>query len=168
MNIKLQPDWRLYLIPFTAGVLLVPVFGVGLFVLWFYWRTWYKTSYLISDSEIRILDKGRETVLQLHEITDCTAISQGLMKRFGLGHIHLRTASESRILLAIKDAKKIASFIGQAAEEERERARIREELERMKPSWPVGTLENKNDLVALWQEGLIREEDYKRELKKFE
>ena len=164
---ELRPDWRIYLPAYVIGVLLVPLL-VGIWIIYTYRKKWLGMRYVVTNSEVIHASDGLETRMPLHDITACEARFDGLAARFGLGTIHIRHTGGTQELPGITDPEPVAVLIERAAASERERLKMRADAERTRPVHPSGTLERKNELVGLWQQGLITEEDYQQELRKFE
>ncbi len=165
---ELHPDWKIYLIPYIAGALLVPAAGVGLYIIYRYWSRWKTMRYKITNSEIIHQHEDRETIVSLHEIVSCEVSYSRLTARFDFGTITIQHAAGAIELKGITDPDPVADLIERAADMERDRMKMREEAAQFRPRHPSGTLDKKNELVGLWQQGLISEEDYQQELKKFE
>ena len=164
----LHPDWRLFLTRFALGIVLIPLLGFGIWLIWHYRKKLKGITYRISNSDITITDQHVQETIALADVTGCRVVWPRLLKRFGLGNIAIIHSGGTSGLLAISDPEPVASVIEDAAASERERMKIREEVERTKPTHPSGTLDKKNELVGLWQQGLISEEDFQQEIKKFE
>ncbi len=167
-SVELRPDWRLFLVPFIIGVLLIPALGAGVWVIYHFRKKWRRMRYRITNSDIRIEESGEETLIPLYRITLAEVQSSWLQKTFGLGTIVLQHEDGREWLQGLSDPGPIAVLIEKAAFSERERMKIREEVKETQPPHPSGTLDKKNELVGLWQQGLISEADYLQELKKFE
>jgi hypothetical protein len=164
---ELRPDWRIFLPQYVAGVLLAPLL-VGIWIIIRYRRKWLAMRLVVTNSRVEHQTEARKAHVMLHEITSCDVHFAGLPARFGLGTIRLRHEGKTLELPGIIDPEPVAALIERAAETERDRMRLRASIEKTRPAHPSGTLERKNELVGLWQQGLISEEDYQRELRKFE
>lgn len=164
----LRPDWRIFLLPYIAGVLLAPLLGLGIWIIFHYRKRWLGMQYFISNSGVTLRDGEMETSVALQDIGTCEVIHKGVPGWFGLGSIRIHHTSGMLEMQGISDAGPVASLIEQAAEAERDRLKIRQEAEQTRPVHPSGTLDPMNELVGLWQQGLISEEDYHREMKKYE
>lgn len=164
----LYPDWRTFLVPFVIGVLLIPALGAGIWIIYRYRRKWNQIRYRITNSEIHLRENGRETVFSLMGISSCDLQYHWPDNTFGLGNILIRHAEGTALMRGIPDPEPVASLIEQAAVSERERLKGRQQVKQTAPAYPSGTLDKQNELVGLWQQGLISEEDYNRELKKFQ
>ncbi len=165
---ELRPDWKVFLIPYIAGVLLAPLAGLGIYIIYRYWSRWKSMRYMITNSEVIHQHGDKETIALLHDIASCEVSYSRLTARFGIGTITIRHTAGSMELNGITDPEPVAEVIERAAAGERERMKMREEAAQYRPAHPSGTLDKKNELVGLWQQGLISEEDYQQELKKFE
>lgn len=170
-SIVLRPDWRVFFAPFAVGVLATPLFGLGLLLMRQTWLRWKAEYYEISDSDITLhTQSGRQTV-PLWLIQSCRVYSEGLAGRFGLQSMVLQTAESGPqgpyVLRGLTGAEATARLVEQAGESERQRMAMRDQAAKEQPTHPSGTLEPMNDLVGLWQQGLITDEDYQRESKKF-
>ncbi|MEX2657128.1 MAG: PH domain-containing protein [Balneolales bacterium] len=165
---ELRPDWRIYLIPYVIGALLIPVLGAGILVIRHFRRKWKNIRYLITDSDIRLRDGAIQTKIPLLNITSCDTAIHPIQKKFGLGDILVYHDHGISVLRGIADPDPIAGIIEQAAESERKRSAMRQDAVETAPPHPSGTLDKKNELVGLWQQGLLSEDDYRNEIKKFE
>ncbi len=165
---ELQPDWKVFLMPYIIGVLLTPLAGLGLYIIYRYWKKWKGKRYHITNASVIQRDEGVETTASLHEITSCKVVYSGLPARFGIGTIVIKHTTGTMELAGIMDPGPVADLIDRAADSERDRMKMREEAEQYIPQHPSGTLDKKNELVGLWQQGLLSEDDYQQELKKFE
>lgn len=167
-TIELQPDWRRFLIPFVIGVLTIPLLGVGIWIIVTYRNKLQKIRYNITNSGIILRDDDGETKIRLLDIISCEVTYPRFMQKFGLGDIRIQHKNGTTVLLGVEDSEPVSKLLIRAAESERDRMQLREEVAQTTPPHPTGTLEKKNELVGLWQQGLISEEDYHNELKKFE
>lgn len=163
---ELLPDWRMYLVPFIIGAVLTP-FIIGIWIIYHYYKKHKQRRYHITDSRIIILENETRATIPLYDILSVDIKSTWIGNKFNFGDIVLHLHDDTATLWAITDPGPIASLIEKAAASEHERIKVRNEVEQTRPQHPTGTLENKNELVGLWQQGLISEDDYKREIEKF-
>lgn len=164
----LRPDWRIFFVPFVVGVLLIPLVGIGILIIRHYRKKWKNIRYRITNSAVTLIDDRNMNTIPLSTVEACDTIYSGLSARFGLGTIRIRHENGISELSGIPNPDPIATLIEHAAASERDRMKIREEVEKTTPEHPSGTLDKKNELVGLWQQGLLSEEDYHREIAKFE
>jgi len=166
-SITLYPDWRVYLLQFIAGALLVPALGAGIWIIFHYRKRWKRMRYRITNTEVIIEQDGMADEILLSDIDSCETGSSWLLEKFNLGTIRIHHSNGITEMKALPDAEPVAMLIERAAVSERERLKMRIEVEQSKPEHPSGTLDKKNELVGLWQQGLLDEDDYHREMKKF-
>lgn len=164
---ELRPDWRVFLLQYAAGVLLAPVL-VGIWVIMRYRRKWLTMRLVVTNNRVEHHTGTQKSYVMLHEITSCDVCFDGLPARFGLGTIRLHHDKGTLELSGIRNPEPVAVLIERAAETERDRMRLRDSVKKTRPAHASGTLEKKNELVGLWQQGLISEEDYQREMQKFQ
>ena len=167
-SIDLQPDWKTCIIPIGLGILLIPLAGAGLIVIYIYLRKWKRVRYRITNAYVEHFDGEHSTKIQLSEILSCQTGHNRLEKRFGLGDIVITASQGSIRLRGISQPEPLAELIERAAATERDRQELRREVQQTTPVHSTGTLDKKNELVGLWQQGLISEQDFQQEMKKFQ
>ena len=167
-SIDLRPDKRHFLIPYAIGVLAIPMLGAGIWIILHYRKKWKGLCCRITNSDITLINREHQTTILLSEVSTCTVTSSRLQKRFGLGNIIIRHNDGVSTFPGIADPEPVAKLIERGARSEQERLKMREKIAQDPAPHPTRTLEKKNELVGLWQQGLINEDDYRRELKKFE
>lgn len=176
----LKTEWRHFWPAFAIGFLLIPAAGTGLLVWGYYLKKLKTETCRITNTGISIirwkLFSGETDIsIPLHDLLSCRVESTRMQKRMGLGNIILQYVRDQRanhvmetILYGIADPEPVAALLEQAAASEKERREMRREIERNQPSYPYGVMERKNELVGLWQQGLLSEEEYRREAQKFQ
>jgi hypothetical protein len=156
--LKPHPMGWLYL--FVICVLAIPLFGLGLIAGVFLWKHIRSQSYRLSDSGVELHRDGRSTTLLWTDVTSASAISRAGR----LGHVVLNTSGGTVKLLFLEDAFGLADTIQTMLDARN--ASSEERFEPREPELPMGN-DRLNDLTALWQQGLISEEDYLAERKHF-
>lgn len=156
--LKPHPMGWLYLI--VICILAIPLFGLGLVAGYFLWKHIRSISYHLTDGGIDVRIGDRTTSVSWDSVTDAIAVSRAGR----LGHVILRSDGADIRLLFLEDAFGLAETIRamlQARNSTREDVFIPRESE-------VSMANDRlNDLTALWQQGLISEEDYQAERKHF-
>jgi hypothetical protein len=156
--LKPHPMGWLYL--FVICVLAIPLFGAGLVAGFFLLKHIRSLSYHLSDSGVELHRGGVVTSLRWDQVSDASAVSRAGR----LGHVVLHTAEGDLRLLFLEDAFGLAETIQAML-----KARKAHQEERFEPRESETGMGNDrlNDLTALWQQGLISEEDYLVERKHF-
>ena len=156
--LKPHPMGWLYLI--VICLLAIPLFGLGLVAGYFLWKHIRSISYHLSDGGIDVRIGAETTSVSWDSVTDAVAVSRAGR----LGHVILRTDGGDIRLLFLEDAFGLADTI-QAMLAARTLKQDEAFIPR-KSDIPMGN-DRLNDLTALWQQGLISEEDYQAERKHF-
>lgn len=164
----LKPDWKYNLFPYIISVLLLPVFGIGILVFIYFYRRISSLNYAISDDDIAITD-GKEThTLLLKDIRSVSISKTWAEQQTGLGTLHLQSGESEFQLIGVNQPEDIKDAIELALASIREHLKATQKAdEGLYPEINPGGLEHMNTLVGLWQQGLISNDDYEAEKKKF-
>lgn len=164
-----RPNWKIFAKEFIIGIILIPFFGIGLVVLTYYYVALSKTFYRFSDDEIAISQSPRyvETIL-IHELTETQLIKSTVLGRFQTDTLILKTDSATYTLAGIANARFIQKVLESSISQHQKYNENKQEREKFTTTAPPGSLEKLNDLVGMWQQGLISDEDYFNERRKFE
>jgi hypothetical protein len=167
-HIKLKPDWRAYFWRYVLGILLIPVIGIGLIVLWYTHKMRNSIHYEIHDRFIRELKSGNSVKIDLVSIKNVEILQSFTEKLFHIGSVKLEAPVSSIELIGMKDPDVLADTILKAKAAEESRLRKKNRRKSPSPEYHPGTLDNLDYLTGLWQQGLISDEDFKKEKKHFE
>ncbi len=156
--LKPHPMGWLYL--FVICILTIPLFGAGLIAGYFLWKHIRSISYHLSDDgvELRIHDK----ITRIRWSSVNSVFAQSRAGR--LGHVVLRASDADVRLLFLEDAFGLTETIQAMLDV---RKSVSEERFIPKPATVEMANDRLNDLTALWQQGLISEEDYQKEIRHF-
>jgi hypothetical protein len=164
--IVFKTHWRYYHTQFMWAYATIPLLGYGFFKL-------NALNQQIEESEIQVFDDrivaGEQTFL-ISNLNDVIVETSDKHKKNGLADIILGFGSETVRINGIeqKDADILEDVFLVAIRAENERKAL---AERGKGDYAdefkLGGLEHMNSLVGLWQQGLISDEDYQQEQKKF-
>lgn len=159
----LQTNWRYYRKSLILGILLTPFFGVGILIIAFF-------IVKIRLQQYRITDKGiadRNTFLPFEAIESVKLSDYRVLKSGNIASLTIKSKDASITLLGIRDASATQVQIEQRAQFLRERMRMELESQARQPKYAAGNLERLNDLVGLWQQGLLTDEQFDEEKRKF-
>lgn len=163
----LRPKLRRYWPHYLLGILTAPLAGVG---IWWILRIRNRAAavaYRVNDTGIAFERDGSASVLSLEQITMASVSAPWVARVCGLGDIHIETADgRTERMEGIDDAETVASLINAATAQARANAAKRPIPP--PPLAPAGSLEPLNDLVGLWQQGLITDEEYDTERRRLE
>ncbi len=162
----LQPEKSTYFWWYLLGVLLIPVLGLGLFIIYFKLRELNATNYKITNHTIEVNTPDFTEKTDLANIVHAEIAQRWIDKKFSIGTIRLQTKSKTTELKGIKNPHRISNIILQAAKAERLRLR---EMKKTKPEKKetanAGSIDRLETLTGLWQQGLITNEEFKAERK---
>ncbi len=167
----LKPNWKRYLLHYLICIALIPVFGLGLFAAAYVFSRHYTSFYHITDDKITIAIAGKEPVsLKIDEIDSTQTEYSRLDSKTGIGTLILTNQqnSEQYRLEGLENPEKLKTLLDLAIQQEQEQKEFREDVDQYAPQHSPGTLDPMNDLVGLWQQGLITDEQFEEEKKKFE
>lgn len=165
-SIIYTPNWRIFRYQFIASLLLIPLL-IGIPLLIFYYFKWRKIEYIISNDRIEI--RHQETVnIPLADIIDIEFKLSDPLLSIRTSYIHLKTENNTYILKSLNDAGVIFDALSSQIEQLKLRKTANKERDRLSVKADPGSLERLNDLLGMWQQGLISDEDYWLERKKFE
>lgn len=165
-SITLSPSWKNYFWVYLLGVLLAPLL-IGIVLLWFINKTRNQTIYTITDFTISRSDKDGKISLDLVHILSTSYSQTKLQKLFGIGDIKLQANVSELVLEGIEHPSSLLEKIDTAIAFQKERLKASEKIKPRKATHDPGILEKLDYLTGLWQQGLISDEDYEEERKKF-
>jgi len=151
-------------------VLLVPVLGIGIAVLWIVHTRRKQVIYEVTDRQIEHRNRKISQKIDLANVKTLDVKQNWLDKKFGIGDLTLSTETRSITLKGQSNPEKLSNMISAAVRAERKRI---DELSHVKnipedEPPPPGTLDKLDYLTGLWQQGLLSDEDFKKEKKHFE
>lgn len=158
--IILKPHPLGWLYHWVICVLTIPLFGIGLVAGFFLWKHIRSISYRLGDADVSIVS-GQETItISWDDVSEVYAESRAGR----LGHIVIISQEIRYRLTFLEDAFSLAETINSMLAS-------RQRVSDVPQSSPIPQVEMSvdrlNDLTALWQQGLISEEDYQKERRHF-
>ncbi|MDX1590701.1 MAG: hypothetical protein R3283_01985 [Balneolaceae bacterium] len=155
---------------YLLGVLLIPLFGLGLYLIYRYYSTHRSISYIITDRQITLKDSKSSENIDLANITQTRVTRTNTDRYFDIGNVVIQTEARKAVLIGQKDPEELAELIRRAAEAERMRIAKQSEKQDRTPDMDSdpGTLDKRNYLTGLWQQGLMSDEDFEKEMKHFQ
>ena len=165
----IHPGWQAFFWHYLGYILLIPVFGLGIVLLWRLHKHKSSIRYEIYDSHI--IRHGKE-LTQRVDLADVSAVemSQRRIDEFlETGNVILESPSDDLAIIGQKNPEKLAELIEKAVEAEKKRiAELRKSKKSPEVKHSPGTLDKLNDLTGLWQQGLISDEEFRKESRYFE
>lgn len=167
-TIDLKPTYSFLFWRYLIGILLVPFFGIGLIVIYLAYRKQFAITYVIGNHSITITDRNYSEKVDLSDILDVMVKQQWIDKKLSTGKIIIITELKTVELEGVKNPQTFSELIMQAVEAEKIRLqKMNEILTPHSEEAPV-SLDRLDYLTGLWQQGLLSDDDFKKEKKHFE
>jgi hypothetical protein len=167
-SIQLYPEPKYNFWWYVAGVLLIPVFGIGIYILFKKKKEMGAIRYEITNQSITAIDSRYSETADLINIHSIDLSKRWIDEKFGIGTLLVRTESRTIKMIGMNNPEQLADTILQAAEAERIRQKKMTKKKAAPPESKPGTKTRMDYLTGLWQQGLISEEDFEKERKHFE
>ncbi len=165
--LTLTPSWTHYFWYYLFGVLLIPV-GLGLLLIWVALRRQKSLNYIITDHDITVEEGSYSQTLKLADIRSTKVRQNKTQQWFGIGNLLLEAHESSVILEGVKNPGELKQKIDLAVEYERKRIEASRQAQPKREHPKPGSMDRMDTLTGLWQQGLLSDEDYQNERKKFE
>jgi hypothetical protein len=167
-EILLHPSHKAIIWWYLLGILLIPFFGLGFILLYRFYKTHRSIWYTITESTIQVNDSKFVETVDIANIREANAVSRWTDNKFGIGDIIIQTETRTVRLIGQENPKQLANMIVKAAIAERKR--IASFKKRPKPEVESSpkNYDKLDYLTGLWQQGLLSDEDFRKEKKHFE
>ncbi len=163
---KLQPDWHYNLLPYLISILLVPV-GIGI-ILFFYFRSRIShLRYVITNNEVRVCRKDEETSISIRHVERFSITRNRSERLNNLGTLVIEGEGKRLNLLGIRSPEEIRRMLQQARDVYRRTDEIFDKERGWHNELKTGGIAFVDDLVGLWQQGLLSDEEFERESRRF-
>lgn len=163
----LQPELQHYFLPFLFSMLLIPVFFIGMFMIYYYRTRLRETYYEISNDSVTRRFRNEREEIRLADIENIRLSYNRTHKRFGLGNIHLAGSGNEIVLEGILNPEQLYEIIRMAVEQEKRYEDIDLEPKSDFDYLKTGAADQMNNLVGLWQQGLLSNEEFENERQKY-
>lgn len=162
-SIELSASWKGFFWEYLISLLLTPLL-VGIFLFIRTRRKHKSYSYTITDRSITVKDGKYSEKVDIADIRN-TEIKD---LRFGTGTLILKTASRKINMPGIEKPEALQESVEKAVQAELKRIEAEKQTQPREPEYEPGTMDRMDYLTGLWQQGLMSDEDYHTEKKKFE
>lgn len=167
-TIALKPSWKNHIIGYSISILLIPLVGLGFLGLWLVRKQQKKYSYTFSNSQISSKDNKYQRNIDLVNIDKVEIKQSWIQQKMGVGNLTLYTSASSMMLRGMENPANLKDMLEKAITAEKQRLREKEKNEPKEPEYDPGTMDRMDYLTGLWQQGLVSDEDFKKEKKRFE
>lgn len=162
-SITLTPSWKAFFWSYVFGIILIPAL-IGIIILWKTSKKHRGKSYKITDRKITVVDGNYSQNIDLADIRQ--AVAGDL--RFGVGNVTIKTQGRKIELIGLENPEMIATSIEKAVEAELRRLQAQEQTKPRETKYDPGSMDRLDYLTGLWQQGLVSNEDFEKERKKFQ
>lgn len=167
-TISLEPSWKNHILGYILSILLVPLFGIGLIGLYWVRKKQKSVAYTFTDTQISSRDPKYQRNIDLVNIEKVEIEQNWIQKKMEVGNIVLHTSAASMTLLGMENPANLKNVLDRAIKAEKQRQQQKEKTKPEEPDHNPGTMDRMDYLTGLWQQGLVSDEDFKKEKKHFE
>ena len=167
-TIQLKPSHYHLFWWYFFGVLLLPLFGAGFVLLYLAYKRQSLLTYVIGNQTIIRMDNSYTETIDLVSIQEVKVHQTWIDKKFSIGKLVLITETKSVEMIGIQNPHSLADLILKAAEAEKLRNNTTEKIQKTPTKTGPESLDRLDYLTGLWQQGLLSDEDFKKEKKHFE
>lgn len=167
-SITLTPSHKSLFWWYLLGIVLIPLFGVGIYLIYRFYKTHASIEYTITDRSITARDSKVEEKVDLINIEKVDVEQKWIDEKFDVGDLEIKTESRTIRVTGMEAPSRLAGMIYTAAEAERKRISELQKKNETRHFSPPARNDRIDYLTGLWQQGLISEEDFLREKKHFE
>lgn len=164
-------SFKSYLPLILISILLLPFYGIGIAGFIYIYKNRQKSRLEIADQSLKIIRLKHEDNVEIKELIRAELLQSKWHIWMNTGIIRLTTLTGKKIeLFGIENpgilVESINETIGFLQKQQRKKM-IQKRLDSERAGVGIGGLEQMNDLVGLWQQGLIDDSMFEEESKKF-
>lgn len=164
----LYPNWKNHLPGYAIGLLTIPVFGLGIIILIITWRRHRRYRYEISDTTITAVGRDLSRNMDIINIRSVDVQQGRLQRKLEIGDLHLTSHLSEIHIIGQTNPYQLKELIVKAIANARKQLTEKQKTVPRQPKMEPGQMDRINYLTGLWQQGLISDEDFDQEKKKFE
>ncbi|SMO85340.1 PH domain-containing protein [Fodinibius sediminis] len=166
---SLHISWKNHLVGYLLSVLLIPLFGLGLLGLYWVYKRQKRISYRVTNTQISSIGREYHRNVDLANIEKVEVRQNWLQKKLTVADLVLRTPTSRMTLFGMENPYSLKGLLEKAVAAEKKRREQPEKKTRVREQeYDPGSMEKIDYLTGLWQQGLLSDEDYKKERKHFE
>ena len=164
--IQYQTHWKQYHKEFVKAWALIPLFGAGLFKLKKLNERLEKKVYRIYNDRIEV-GKGSDAItLPIPDLRKVKKEQSPEQRKYGLADVLVSNENQTYRMEGLEHADALEDVLYIAIKTEEKRRELEKKAEGDHHIDPGG-LDQMNYLTGLWQQGMISDEDFEIEQKKF-
>jgi ABC-type nickel/cobalt efflux system permease component RcnA len=153
---------------YILGILLIPLLGIGVWLIWRTYRRQMAHCYELNDEQI--IDYGDRLTrkIDLENIESINLMTGKQSRLFDAGSIIILTPASELEIEWIPEPEKVLKDIQERIAARLEALKPRRNSSSVQDNYDPGSLDRMDYLTGLWQQGLIDDEEYNKERKHFE
>lgn len=167
-TIQLKPKTSHFFWSYLTGILLIPLLGLGIYIIYKLIKKQTEIVYNISNHNITLIDSRITEQLAIADIKLIEVSQSWIDQKFNTGSLKITANDKSFNLVGLENPYGLKDLLLKAVEAEKGRlsnATIKNDRDKQSPSLHLDKLDT---LTGLWQQGLLSNDDYHREKKHFE
>lgn len=165
---RINTNWKAWAIDYLKAILMIPLLGYGIYKLLQIKKKQDSIFFEITNDDIAKTVNGKRTAIKLAFINEIKIFETGIDKRLGVARLYISSGDQEILIPGLEQAHTMENILESAVAQEKKRYAHHQELEKKRPTHAPGTLEKMNDLIGMWQQGLLTDEQLAEERKKFE
>lgn len=167
-TIQLKPKSSHFFWRYIAGIILIPLLGLGIYIIYKLVKKQSEITYTISNHDITLIDSKVTDQIVLADIKQIEVSQSWIDQKFNTGTLNISAGNKTCRLIGLENPHGLKDLLLQAVTAEKERLnRLTENKEQIEQT-PSIHLDKLDTLTGLWQQGLLSDDDYHREKKHFE
>lgn len=167
-TIQLKPKTSHFFWEYLAGILLIPLLGLGIFIIYKLIKKQSSITYVISNHDITLIDSKKTDRIVLAEIENIELHQSWTDRKFNTGTLHISAEESSSQMIGLENPIRLKELLLSAAKAEKMRLKKASEKKEQQMDPPSLHLDKLDYLTGLWQQGLLSDDDYLQEKKHFE
>lgn len=167
-TIQLKPKTSHFFWSYLAGIILIPLLGLGIYIIYKLIKKQSEIVYKISNHDITLINSNVTDQILLANIKHIDVSQSWIDQKFNTGTLNITTGNKDFNLIGLENPHGLKDLLLKGVEAEKERlSRATKNKDRLERT-PSIHLDKLDTLTGLWQQGLLSDEDYHREKKHFE
>ena len=99
---EFQPHPKQLFPTYVLGLLLAPLMGIGLFLIWLNYEKWMNTHYTISDEAISVSEKSSKKTMKKQNITELEVVQGKIQKILGICDVRIKSKKGMIVLQGVE------------------------------------------------------------------
>ena len=153
---------------YILGILLIPLLGIGVWIIWRSYRRQMMHCYELTEEQIIDYSDDLTRKIDLENIESTNLMTGKQSRLFDAGSILITTPASELEIEWIPEPEKVLKEIQERISARLEALKPKRTNTQVQDNYDPGSLDRMDYLTGLWQQGLIDDEEYDKERKHFE